>query len=155
MPRISRLARILLLAAILVTAAVWWLERDRARHVDRPDDDPAAQVAAARWALREIVAAQEIHAAEHEGRYATSIGALVGTHAELGRRLEPSRGVSAGLSADTLGGWYSAEVGHVDLGDWRCRVASDSAPLVLGGRLPPGEQVCDPTPDVDSAAARS
>lgn len=136
----------------LVALFVWWIERDRARHVDRPATE--SHVAAARMALREIQTAQEIHAAEREGRYSGSLDTLLALDAELAPWLE--RGVTARIESGHDGAWYAADVAHRALGDWRCRVASDSAPAVLDGRLVAGEQSCDPAPDdVESAGAGS
>jgi len=146
MPVLTRnRARVLVVGVVAsVGLFVWWIERDRARHVDRPATTES-HVAAARMALREIQTAQEIHAAEHDGRYSGSVDTLLALDAELALWLE--RGVTASLEAGDDGAWYAAEVAHQALGDWRCRVASDSAAAVLDGRLVAGEQSCDPAPD--------
>ena len=121
---------------------IWWLERDRARHVDRPADTES-HIAAARMALREIRTAQELHAAEHDGRYSGSIDTLVAVDGELAAWLDATRGVTARVDAGVAGEWYAAEVGHRGVPGLRCRVASDSAPEALAGALSPWVEACD------------
>ncbi|HEX6588354.1 MAG TPA: hypothetical protein VF039_04980 [Longimicrobiales bacterium] len=145
-----RFVRILVpVALVLGLLFAWWIERDRARHVDRPES-ARSHVAAARMVLREIAVAQEVYAAEHDGRYAASLDTLLALNAEIAPLIE--RGVRAVVSADTAGAWYAAQVGHDALPGWRCRMAGEGSPDVLAGRLPAWEHACDPTPgdDVDS-----
>ena len=136
-----RVALIALIGALALF--VWWLERDRARHVDRPPT-PAAHEAAARMTLREIQTAQELHAAEHDGRYGMSLDSLRVLDPELSVWLEPARGVIARLDAGVDGAWYVAEVAHRAVPGFRCRVASDSAPAVRAGALRAWEESCAP-----------
>lgn len=144
----SRLRWIVVAVVALVGLFVWWLERDRARHFERDHGGPS-HVAAARMTLREIQVAQELHAADNDGRYAASLDPLRALDSELGPLL--AGGVTATVEGGGDGAWYAAEAGHRELPGWRCRVASDSAPAVLAGDLAAGEQSCDPPPQSTDA----
>ena len=143
MPFASKRARVVIALLIVAAAFVWWIDRSRVHDHGGPPE-PRDHANAARSALWEIRTAQELFAAEHDGRYAATLGELDG--AELARRLEPSGGVTASVVGDSTGAWYAAEVGHERLPGWRCRFATEEAPDARSGDLAAGEEVCDPLP---------
>lgn len=139
----TRLRWIAIAAVVFFALFVWFLERDRARHVDRPPTTES-HVAAARMALREIQMAQELHAAERDGRYTGSLDSVLALDPELGAWLE--RGVLAEVEGDAGGAWYAARVRHRDVPGFRCTAASDSAPADRADGAAPGDMACTPLP---------